>query len=220
MRRRTSRRAGSLAFLRLPDPILSRPGPLPSGSQWSFELKWDGFRAIVSTEDELLVRSRRGWNMTTTLPELRGLPAGLVLDGELVAWKGSEPYFPHICRRVLNRDMSVPLTFVIFDLLGCNGRDLTRQTYEERRHELVRLGLDGPSWTTCEAFEDGRALCGAVCELGYEGVVAKHQGSFYGPSEGGWVKIKNPSYWRRDAEIEGKQRSRERRRRAAWSKSI
>jgi len=31
--------------------------------------------------------------MTSVLPELRALPAGLVLDGELVAWKGSEPYF-------------------------------------------------------------------------------------------------------------------------------
>ena len=78
-------------------PMLSRPGPLPSGSGWSFELNWDGFRAIVSTEDQLRVRSRRGWNMTTALPELRGLPGGLVLDGELVAWKGSEPYFPHVC---------------------------------------------------------------------------------------------------------------------------
>ena len=89
--------------------MLSRPGPLPSGSGWSFELKWDGFRALVSTEDGLHVRSRRGWNMTSVLPELRALPAGLVLDGELVAWKGSEPYFPLVCRRVLNRDMSIPL---------------------------------------------------------------------------------------------------------------
>ena len=37
-----------MASLRLPDPMLFRPGPLPSGSGWSFELKWDGFRAIVS----------------------------------------------------------------------------------------------------------------------------------------------------------------------------
>lgn len=44
--------------LRLPDPMLSRPGPLPSGSGWSYELKWDGFRAIVSTQDGLRVRER------------------------------------------------------------------------------------------------------------------------------------------------------------------
>jgi bifunctional non-homologous end joining protein LigD len=112
------------------------------------------------------------------------------------------------------------MTFVIFDLLRCDERDLTRQTYEERRHELVKLGLDGSTWTTCEAFEDGRALYAAVCELGYEGVVAKAQGSLYGLGEPGWVKIKNPGYWRRDAGIEGIQRSRERRRRVAWSKTI
>ena len=106
-----------VSVLPFPDPMLSRPGPLPSGSGWSFELKWDGFRAIVSTEDGFVVRSRRGWNMTPVLPELRTLPPGLLLDGELVAWRESEPYFPLVCRRVLNRDMSIPLTFVIFDVL-------------------------------------------------------------------------------------------------------
>ena len=44
-----------------------------------------GFRAIVSTEAALEVRSRRGWSMAERLPELARLPAGLVLDGELVA---------------------------------------------------------------------------------------------------------------------------------------
>jgi ATP-dependent DNA ligase len=48
-----------------------------------FELKWDGVRALVSTEDGQRVRSRRGWNMTPVLPELRTLPTGLLLDGEL-----------------------------------------------------------------------------------------------------------------------------------------
>ena len=44
-----------------------------------------------------------------------------MLDGELVAWKGTEPYFPHICRRVLNWDMSIPLTFIVFDVPGSTG---------------------------------------------------------------------------------------------------
>ena len=194
--------------------MLSRPGRLPTGSEWSFELKWDGFRAIVSTENDLQVRSRRGWNMTAVLPELRELPEGLVLDGELVAWKGSEPYFPLICRRVLNRDVSVPMTFIVFDVLRRDGRDLSGRSFEERRRELVELGLDGPAWATCEAFEDGRALFASVCELGFEGVIAKHQSSLYRPGDRGWVKIKNPNYWRRELEIEGVRRSAERRTRA------
>ncbi|MBA2424787.1 MAG: hypothetical protein H0W31_02970 [Actinobacteria bacterium] len=191
--------------------MLSHPAPLPSGSGWSFELKWDGFRAIVSTEDGLAIRSRRGWNMTPVLPELRALPAGLVLDGELVAWKGSEPYFPLVCRRVLNRDMSVPLTFVIFDVLRQDGVDLTVRPYSERRRILERHQLDGHAWTTSETFDDGRALFTAVCELGFEGVVAKSHSSLYRSNDRGWVKIKNPNYWRRDAEREAMTRKHERR---------
>jgi bifunctional non-homologous end joining protein LigD len=47
--------------------MLAHSGPLPTGQGWRFELKWDGFRALVSTEDGLRVRSRRGWNMTPVL---------------------------------------------------------------------------------------------------------------------------------------------------------
>jgi bifunctional non-homologous end joining protein LigD len=188
--------------LRLPEPMLSRPGPLPTGTSWSFELKWDGFRAIVSTEDGLHVRSRRGWNMTSVLPELRQLPEGVVLDGELVAWRGREPHFPLVCRRVLNRDHSVPLTFVVFDLLRLDGTDLSDRPYSERRSLLGSLDLHGPGWTISETFDDGHALYTAVCEHGLEGVVAKKLSGRYRPGERGWVKIKNPNYWRRDAERE------------------
>ena len=95
--------------MRLPNsPMLAKPGPLPTGPGWSYEVKWDGFRALVSTVDGLKVRSRRGWNMTEALPELRGLPEGLVLDGELVAFnKAGDPHFPLLSQRILNRDRSV-----------------------------------------------------------------------------------------------------------------
>jgi bifunctional non-homologous end joining protein LigD len=149
--------------------------------------------------------------MTPVLPELRSLPDGLVLDGELVAWRGSEHYFPLVCRRVLNRDMSVPLTFVIFDLLRRDGVDLTGRPYEERRSELGQLGLDGIGWATTEAFDDGSALFAAACELGFEGVIAKNRASLYRPNDRGWVKVKNPNYWRRDAEGEAIPRKHERR---------
>ena len=65
--------------------MLLRAGAIPTGDGWAFELKYDGFRAIVATEDGLEIRSRRGWNMSDRVPELRGLPPGLVHDGELVA---------------------------------------------------------------------------------------------------------------------------------------
>ena len=48
---------GTVTLCGFPDPMLSRPGSLPTGQGWSYELKWGGFRALVSTEDELRVRS-------------------------------------------------------------------------------------------------------------------------------------------------------------------
>jgi ATP-dependent DNA ligase len=147
-------------------------------------------------------------------PELQTLPAGLVLDGEIVAWREREPYFPDLCRRVLNRDGSVPITFVAFDLLRLDGTDMTKRPYSERRSLLESLGLHGPGWTTGEVLDDVPALFDAVCALGLEGEVAKKRSSHYRPGERGWVKIKNADYWRRDAEREAVVRSRERRARA------
>jgi ATP-dependent DNA ligase len=67
----------------LPEPMLARSGPLPTSGDYAYELKWDGFRAIVSTEGELPVRRRRGWDMTEHVGFLSDLPVRAVLDGEL-----------------------------------------------------------------------------------------------------------------------------------------
>jgi ATP-dependent DNA ligase len=64
---------------------------------------------------------------------------------------------------------------------------------------------------TPDTFEDGPALCAAVCEQGLEGIVAKRSTSMYGSGQRGWIKVKNPGYWRRDQEIESLRRSHERR---------
>jgi bifunctional non-homologous end joining protein LigD len=70
--------------------MLARPGELPTGEGWAYEVKWDGFRAIVSTEDGLRVRSRRGWNMTDRLPELGELPNQLA-DFDAVSFASRSP---------------------------------------------------------------------------------------------------------------------------------
>jgi bifunctional non-homologous end joining protein LigD len=67
--------------------MLARSGRLPTCGDYAYELKWDEFRAIMSTEGPLSVRSRRGWDMTPHVGFLAPLPVALaaVLDGELVA---------------------------------------------------------------------------------------------------------------------------------------
>jgi ATP-dependent DNA ligase len=65
--------------------MLARSGGCPSAAISAYEVKWDGFREIVSTENGLRVRSRRGWDMTERLGFLAQLPVNVVLDGEFVA---------------------------------------------------------------------------------------------------------------------------------------
>jgi bifunctional non-homologous end joining protein LigD len=66
--------------------MLARSGPIPTGPDWRFEPKLDGFRCLVRTDGgRLRVRSRRGWDMTSRVPELAALPDDTQLGGELIA---------------------------------------------------------------------------------------------------------------------------------------
>ncbi len=135
--------------------------------------------------------------MTEALPELRGLPSGLVLDGVLVRSTSRRPHFPLLSRRILNLDRSVAVQLMVFDVLAVDGESITGWSYAKRRDRLEQFGLDGPAWMTPDTFDDGHALYDAVCERGLEGVVAKWRWASYRPGQRGWIKVKNPAYWRR-----------------------
>ncbi len=150
--------------------MLLRSGPIPSGVGWAFELKFDGYRGLVSTEDGLRVRSRRGWNMTAFVPELASLPGGLLLDGELVAFNDQgAPHWPLLCERMLHANLSIPVTFVAFDVLRVDGHQLTTSPWSARRAVLEELGIETPHSRITDVFDDGRILFDAVCEHGLEG---------------------------------------------------
>jgi bifunctional non-homologous end joining protein LigD len=184
--------------------MLARSGPLPHQDGYAFELKWDGFRAIVRAGEGFAVRSRRGWNMTALLPELAALPVDAVLDGELVALgEDAWPDFPLVCDRLLNGRASIPLIYIVFDVLELDGQATIHLPYRERRRLLDSLGLHGPHWQTSAVFDDGEALFTVAQERGLEGVVAKRLRGAYRPGERGWIKTKNRGYWRYALEREG-----------------
>src|SRR5690349_7612217 len=82
----------------LPAPMLARSGSLPAGPGWSYELKWDGFRAIVRAGRDFRVTAGAAGKMTARIPELAALPVDAVLDGELVALRDDGwPDFPLVC---------------------------------------------------------------------------------------------------------------------------
>ncbi len=194
-------------------PMLARAGPLPAGEGWSYEVKWDGVRALCHSEPgRMSLRSRGGADITAAYPELARLSRALhehsaIIDGEIVAFDAAadppRPSFQALQRRMHVREerrvrrlaAEVPVTYVAFDLLWLDGRSLTQLPYGERRELLLELGLEGPHWQTPEAHEGadgGRALLAAAGELGLEGVVAKRVSAPYEPGRrsGAWVKVR------------------------------
>lgn len=188
-------------------PMLATPGALPVGPEWSYEVKWDGVRALCSgPSGRLRITGRSGSDLTGAFPELVALGpvlAGLddpVLDGELVCLdEAGVPRFAalaprlHVARsgRAAALAAAVPATFVAFDLLARDGADLTGEPYERRRDLLESLGLAGPRWQVPGRFDDGEALLEATRDAGVEGVMAKRRGSRYRPGvrSPDWVKV-------------------------------
>jgi bifunctional non-homologous end joining protein LigD len=175
---------------------------------YAFEVKWDGVRAIAYVEGgQARFESRRGGNITSRYPELRGLGPALgstavVLDGEIVAFDGERPSFERLQRRMhvgneraIRRLMGeVPVVYVMFDLLWLEGHSTLELPYRERRKLLDELRPEGASWQTPAAHEgDGAVLLDATKRLGLEGVVAKRLDSVYEPGRRSraWLKVKN-----------------------------
>lgn len=183
------------------EPMLATPGPLPRDEErWSFEPKWDGFRAIVHTEGRrLCVLSRRGTDLTGRLPELAvlagALARGTVLDGELVVLDADGRVdFEGMRRRGFGQASPGRLVFVAFDVLALAGEEVMARRWEARRAMLVDLGLEGAGWYTTPSYRgEGRTLFDATRDAGIEGVVAKRLDAPYRPGvrTAAWIKTKH-----------------------------
>ncbi len=185
-------------------PMLATAGDLPTGTQWAYEFKWDGIRALVDiSAGQLRITSRNDNDVTAAYPELAGLATvseDVLLDGEIVAFADGRPSFSLLQSRMHARGRQVaalaraaPVTLLAFDVLRLYGVDLCERPYAERRATLERLGLNGPHWTVPPVFDDGPATSAASTEQGLEGVVAKRLTSTYRPGQRSphWVKVKH-----------------------------
>ncbi|MGI8802352.1 MAG: DNA ligase D [Solirubrobacteraceae bacterium] len=190
---------------------MARRGPLPpEDGGWSYEIKWDGIRALTYHRPgaRLRIESRNLNELTARYPELGGLDAALgerpaVLDGEIVALGDDGlPSFERLQQRmhlgsaalVRRRAAEVPVVYVIFDLLYLDGRSTMALPYRDRRVLLEELELSGPAWSTPALhLRDGAGLLAASAARGLEGLVAKRLDSRYEPGGrgGAWLKVKN-----------------------------
>jgi bifunctional non-homologous end joining protein LigD len=171
---------------------------LPDGPEWAYELKLDGYRALLLKNGARVeIRSRNDKDLGPLYPEVvragRGLAAAqLVLDGEIVALDPhGRPSFQALQRR--GEDPGHTIVYYFFDLLHLNGRDLTGLSLTKRRALLTKsVDPDATLRLSEELPGTARNVVEAVTAAGLEGVLAKRRDSLYRPGErsADWVKFK------------------------------
>ena len=180
-------------------PMLVSSGPLPDNDRYAFEVKWDGYRALIDAGPEgVTVWSRNGHVLTSRYPELQGLTRALtcsvLLDGEIVAIdENGKPDFAALWFRT-RESSERPVCFMAFDVLRLDGEDLMDRPYRTRRALLESLELQGSHWRTPESHVGaGEALFESTKRLGLEGVVAKKVHAHYRPGvrSKAWIKSKH-----------------------------
>jgi ATP-dependent DNA ligase len=189
-------------------PMLAVPAAPFDSSEYSFEYKWDGIRALAAVETAgWRLWGRQQADYTARYPELdvlRQLPAGTLVDGELVAFDAySRPDLPRLLRRhgltdswrIRQARRWCPVRYVLFDVLYHAGHCLVQEPLAQRRDVLAELcqGLDTAEVRFSEAVVgQGRALYAAALAQGHEGVLAKHLISSYRPGRrsAAWRKVK------------------------------
>jgi bifunctional non-homologous end joining protein LigD len=172
---------------------------IPTGSNWLFEMKFDGYRAqIAISGSEVRVYTRNGHDWTeqfkVIVPPLKTLTTGSVLlDGEIVAIdQAGRTNFSMLKTGIA---AGIPLKFYAFDIFERDGADLTSLPLVERKAILEELiGQRDPSETlqySHHVVDNGKAVFDAMCAGGHEGTIAKKADARYiGDRTKSWLKIK------------------------------
>lgn len=185
---------------------------IPSGDEWQYEPKWDGFRCLAfRSGNEVLLQSKAGQPLGRYFPELleelRRMPQKrFVIDGEIVIFRGKHLSFDDLLMRIHPAESRIrklaketPASMLVFDLLvDERGRSLVDIALRERREKLEKFFGDVPedsaielspaTWERSEAERWMKNLAG----VGFDGVMAKLLDAPYASGERtAMVKIKN-----------------------------
>ena len=177
-------------------PMLATPADaVPSGEGWLHEVKWDGYRAIVTIAGGAAeLTSRNGNSLTARFDSVaRAVVQAVktpdcVLDGEVCALdEQGRASFSAM------QQGSGPLVLYLFDVLEVDGEPLLDQPLTERHQRLEAL-LDKRNRTVrlSDLFDDGGALFEAATAQKLEGIVSKRSNSRYEPGRRSrdWLKVK------------------------------
>jgi bifunctional non-homologous end joining protein LigD len=196
-------RAGKLPPFRKPQ-LATLVDAVPTGNGWLHEIKFDGYRALVSAGGgSVKVYTRSGQDWTEKFAPLAAAIAGLdlpgaLIDGEIVAaGPDGNPDFSRL-QSVLKRGhgaegLDDALAFHAFDLLELGGEDLTSLPNIERKERLEALlgNVPPPVHVADHVIGAGERLFATMCGAGQEGIIAKAVDAPYAHGRTrNWVKVK------------------------------
>jgi ATP-dependent DNA ligase len=189
--------------------MLAKPAPeIPPGHL--YEPKWDGFRSIIFRDgDEVEIGSRKERPMNRYFPEiiaavLDNFPARAVIDGEIVVpdaehntldFEALQQRIHPAASRVKLLSEQTPASFVAFDLLALDDRDLTSEPLLRRRRSLEKAlaGARSPIHVTPATtdLEVARRWFEEFEGAGLDGLIAKPLDLTYQPNKRVMTKIKH-----------------------------
>ncbi|MFN8298936.1 MAG: DNA ligase D [Chitinophagales bacterium] len=165
-------------------------------SNWLYEVKWDGYRALAFLSNEkveLLSRNNKSFNekFYPIHDALQKLHLHAVLDGEIVVvQENGLPNFEAL--QGWRSEADGTLMYYVFDLLWLDGKDLSQQPLIVRRLLLKELIPLQGNLRLSEEFEDVKSFLKIAGDKGLEGIMAKKKDSLYysGDRSREWLKIK------------------------------
>ena len=170
---------------------------LPEGPEWSYELKLDGYRALIIKDGaSIRIRSRNDKDLMQMYPAVAAAGRRLqadqaVIDGEIVAVdEQGRPSFQALQHRGTHPKHSI--VFYAFDILHLNGENMTALPLKKRRAKLVQIIEKSGLLLSFELPGSVADIVSTVRAMQLEGVVAKRKDSPYeaGERSGNWQKLK------------------------------
>lgn len=171
-------------------PMLAKIADPFSGLNYSYEIKWDGFRAIafLDPHGSMRLQSRNLKELLPRFPSLAALNTQVtkktILDGEIVSFVEGKPNFTALSQG------EGTISYLAFDLLYHAGESLLVKPLKERQERLFNLG--GGLAVSRPLTTDGLSAFAKARELNLEGIMAKEKDSPYLPGvcSGAWLKFK------------------------------
>jgi DNA ligase D-like protein (predicted ligase)/DNA ligase D-like protein (predicted polymerase)/DNA ligase D-like protein (predicted 3'-phosphoesterase) len=179
---------------------------VPKGEDFTFEVKWDGIRALIALDEGTIrIHSRNQMEITAQFPELTVPEAfrvsGALIDGEIVCLdEAGKPIFKEVIHRMQQKGENAiqrakakfPAVCYVFDLLYLDGRPVIHEPLTRRRSWLADVVKKDSSFRVSEMVDEGSELFEAAKQLGLEGIMAKRKTSPYLPGKRSdhWLKVK------------------------------